>query len=159
VKKNRSFVLPSKTGHLLFPAWVPAYDGAVIRSEVLNMLEAYTPHHFSYHVYVLLCWWVLRRCSVKELRDIRGWTRAHLLSDVAVHALDIGSPSGRADMDWRLDSIAAEYLLTGMARLPAPPVLRSVASCCLPDGQGNDRFWPPPTPSPHTATRPVSKRS
>lgn len=130
VKGSRSPVLPSKTGHLLFPAWVPAYDQALISSRVMEMLDRPRRHRRWYHTYVLLCWWVLKECRAPELRDVRVQTYRLLRSDVALNAMVPRLPSRQDPNDGRLDTIAAEYLLIGMLQLKPNPVIMRLRSCC-----------------------------
>lgn len=114
VKRTSSVVIAAKTAHLLLPTLVPAYDQEVVAGTILPRVLPRGRRDF--HHYVLACWWVLAELKrTKRLPDALGRVAKHLSADWAIRQLAPGSNiAARGAMPY-LDSVVAEYVLTGMA--------------------------------------------
>ena len=114
--EEASFVLPSKTAHLLLPTLVPAYDGAVVVDQVLSRLfPARTRDAKTYATWLSLCWWVLQLFRREgTLAAARGQVFKSLMDDWRVRVLDAAKPTATSFVASCLDSYLAEYTLIGM---------------------------------------------
>lgn len=118
VKGNESFVLPSKTAHLLFPSMIPAYDREVVAARIMDSLLP--PRMYGralYATWIKLCWWILAQLRQSSLLDLAcEKVRDSLLDSWTIAVLDVGSPKRDAACAALLDSFVAEYALIGLQR-------------------------------------------
>lgn len=118
IKQNDSFVLPSKTAHLLFPAMVPAYDVEVVRNRVLNRtLPPRLKGRLGYEIWIKACWWVLTqlRQSGQLERECQK-VRDSMLNSWSISILRAQDPRRDDCCAALLDSFVAEYALIGLER-------------------------------------------
>lgn len=118
VKGNESFVLPSKTAHLLFPAMIPAYDREVVADRIMDsLLPPRMNGRALYATWLKLCWWIIAQLRESTLLDAAcEKVRDSLLDSWAVAVLDVGRPKRDAACAALLDSFVAEYALIGLQR-------------------------------------------
>ncbi len=133
VKGQGSCVLPSRTGHLLLPSYLPAYDNEVAVNTTLYNIIARTSRMGSY---MMICWWVLQRFRLEgTLQQARDSVARYLMSDWLLTVVCAQNPTQDHWLLQSMDTLVAEYSLIQMARMvegdyllqwvdqfPTPPV-------------------------------------
>jgi hypothetical protein len=115
VKGQGSCVLPSKTGHLLLPGYLPAYDNEVAVNTTLYNIIARTSSMSSY---MMICWEVLQRFRQEgTLQQARDSVARYLMSDWVLTVVRAQNPTQGHWLLRTMDSLVAEYTLIQMARM------------------------------------------
>ncbi len=113
VKEEESYVLPSKTAHLLLPTLIPAYDKAVIRQALLTLLRGAS----SMSSYMKIAWWVLQKFREEgTLQQARDHVAQSMLDAWLFRTLQPQNPAPDHWLLRSMDSVVAEYTIIQMGQ-------------------------------------------